>query len=260
MTSNPKEPAMEPNERLMAIYNRTVEALKEVVREFAVTEDELHVSGRYLNRLGQSGMCPSLLDVALAMTSIAASGRQGPGTRICLEGPYHGDHPVRADGDILERAPAAGGSRLTLTGVVTDAVTGAPIPGARLDFWQADADGLYDKKGAHLRGVVLSDAQGGYELKTVVPSDYAEHDHDPIGELFRAMGKPNTRAAHIHLKVSVASEELLTTQLFMPTSSFLDRDYVEGAVSEDLTLVLEPDGEACRSRFDIAVAPAVVPA
>ena len=251
---------MEPNERLMAIYNRTVEALKEVVREFAITEDELHIAGRYLNRLGQSGMCPSLLDVGLAMTSIAASGRQGPGTRLCLEGPYHAEHPVRADGELLDRPHAPGGTLLTLTGVVTDAVTGAPIPGARLDVWQADADGLYDKAGDHLRGVVITDAQGRYILKTVVPSDYAEHDHDPIGELFRAMGKPNTRAAHIHVKIFVNSEELLTTQLFMPTSSFLDRDYVEGAVSEDLTLTLEPDAEGCKASFDFAVARVGVPA
>jgi catechol 1,2-dioxygenase len=52
------------------------------------------------------------------------------------------------------------------------------------------------------------------------------------------MGRTNTRAAHIHLKVSTGSTLRLTTQLFLPTSSFLERDYVEGAVSSDLTLSL----------------------
>src|SRR5262245_46898782 len=71
-------------ERLEAIWLRTVEKLKEVVREFRITQDELHVAGDYLNRLGQSGMCRSLLDVALAMTSVEATGGTERGTRPCL--------------------------------------------------------------------------------------------------------------------------------------------------------------------------------
>ena len=44
-------------ERLSAIWARTVEKLQEVVREFGITEDELHQAGRYFDRLGQVGMC-----------------------------------------------------------------------------------------------------------------------------------------------------------------------------------------------------------
>jgi len=61
---------MSRQERLNAIWARTVEKLKEVVREFDITEDELHAAGDYLNRLGQSGMGRSLVDVALAMTAV----------------------------------------------------------------------------------------------------------------------------------------------------------------------------------------------
>jgi hypothetical protein len=45
----------------------------------------------------------------------------------------------------------------------------------------------------------------------------------------------------------------------MPTSSFLDKDYVEGAVSDDLMVKLEPEAtapgaaEAYRAQFDLAV-------
>jgi len=93
-----------------------------------------------------------------------------------------------------------------------------------------------------------------------VPNDYAEHDHDPIGELFRAMGKTNTRAAHIHLKVTTGSKLRLTTQMFMPTSDFLDRDYVEGAVSDDLILKLKEQGRSAQgcaryaAEFDVVLA------
>ena len=250
---------MTSEERLNAIWARTVEKLKEVVHEFKITEDELHVAGDYLNRLGQSGMGRSLIDVSLALTAVAANTPGRKGTRSNLEGPYHAKHPLRPDGNIMDKPPAPDAALLTLDGTVTDANTGKPLPGAQVDFWQTDSNGLYDRKGTHLRGIVVADNRGHYKLSTVLPSDYAEHDHDPIGELFRAMGKPNTRAAHVHIKVSVGGRLVLTTQVFMPTSTFLDRDYVEGAVSEDLIVKLEPDpaakgpNTAYRARFDLAV-------
>ncbi len=250
---------MTREERLNAIWARTVEKLKEVVREFKITEDELHAAGDYINRLGQSGMGRSLVDVSLALTSVASTTPGRRGTRSNLEGPYHAKHPIRPDGNILERPAAPGAMLLTLSGTVTDAVTGKPLPGAHLDFWQTDGNGLYDRKGNHLRGIVVADDLGRYKLSTVLPADYAEHEHDPIGELFRAMGKPNTRAAHVHIKVSVGGKLRLTTQIFMPTSSFLDKDYVEGAVSDDLIVKLEPDpnakgtDKAYRAHFDLAV-------
>jgi catechol 1,2-dioxygenase len=241
------------DERLQAIWLATVAKLKEVVREHHITQDELHRAGDYFNRLGQSGMCRSLLDVALAMTSVDVTSPASRGTRPNLEGPYHAEHPPRPDGRLVDRALAPGTPRLVLEGMVTDATTGAPLAGVDLDFWQADQDGIYDRDGHHLRGLVRSGPDGGYRIETVVPNDYSEHDHDPIGELFRAMGKPNTRAAHIHLKASLGGRELLTTQIFMPTSLFLDRDYVEGAVSPDLILDLVPTGETNHytGRFDL---------
>lgn len=241
-------------DRLEAIYCRTVEAMKDIVREFAISQHELHVAGDFFNRLGRSGMCRSLFDVALAMTSVEATGGADSGTRPNLEGPYHARHPERADGRLFDTSPD-GMPRLVLEGCVRDAASGGAIAGATLDFWQADSNGIYDRAGDHLRGIVRSDPDGRYRVETVVPDDYAEHDHDPIGELFRAMGKTNTRAAHIHLKAGVGGQTLLTTQIFMSSSTFLDRDYVEGAVSEDLIVALQPDGpQRFRARFDISLA------
>lgn len=246
------------DERLHAIWLATVARLKEVVREFHITQDELHRAGDYFDRLGESGMCRSLIDVALAMTSVDVTSPSGNGTRPNLEGPYHAEHPPRPDGRLVDRALPPDAPRLVLEGVVTEAGAGAPLAGVELDFWQADQDGIYDRQGDHLRGVVKSGADGAYRIETVVPSDYSEHDHDPIGELFRAMGQPNTRAAHIHVKASLHGRELLTTQIFMPTSSFLDRDYVEGAVTSDLILELVPTGEQNQyaGRFDLRLAAA----
>lgn len=239
--------------RLNAIWQRVVADMKEVVRDFAITQDELHAAGDYFNRLGQSSMCRSLIDVALAMTSVRVTGGSNRGTQQNLEGPYHRPHPDRPNGVLYDGPAPAGMPPLSITGTVRDAETGEPLPGARLDFWHADSNGFYDGQGQHLRGVVTADANGGYALQTVLPNDYSEHDHDPLGELFRAMGKHNTRAAHIHLKASIDGHSLLTTQIFMPTSSFLETDYVEGAVSDDLIVALDADGTGYKGVFDIVL-------
>lgn len=246
--------------RLNAIWQRIVADMKEVVRDFAITQDELHEAGDYLNRLGQSSMCRSLIDVALAMTSVDVTGGSKRGTRPNLEGPYHRPHPDRADGVLYEGEKPAGMPELAISGTVRDAETGEPLPGARLDFWQADSNGIYDRQGLHLRGVVTADEAGRYTLRSVLPNDYSEHDHDPIGELFRAMGKHNTRAAHVHLKASVDGRVLLTTQIFMPTSGFLETDYVEGAVSNDLIVTLQQAGDGYVGTFDILLDRQAVPA
>ncbi|WP_165963170.1 MULTISPECIES: dioxygenase [unclassified Pigmentiphaga] len=247
---------MEQRERLSAIWSATVEKLKEVVREYEVTEDELHLAGDFLNRLGASGMCRSLLDVGLAMTSIDVHAKRETGTRANLTGPYHREHPMKPDGKLAETDIPPDAPLLILTGTVKDAVTGKAISNAEIDAWHADHNGIYDLEGTHLRGVVRADENGDYCIQTILPHDYSEHDHDPIGELFRAMGRTNIRAAHIHLKVRTGDTLRLTTQIFMSTSKSLKTDYVEGAVSDDLTVALERDASVAdqvtyRGRFDI---------
>jgi protocatechuate 3,4-dioxygenase beta subunit len=76
----------------------------------------------------------------------------------------------------------ATGTRLTLSGrVLTTA--GRPVRRALVDFWQADAKGVYDNEGYDFRGHQLTDARGRYTLLTVVPGLYTG------------------RTRHIHVKV-----------------------------------------------------------
>lgn len=238
------------NERLKAIYGRIVEKMKDVVREFEITQDELHVAGDFLNRLGQSGFCRSLIDVNLAMTSVDVTARVDGATRPNLEGPFHQpDMPVRENGSLFLSEPTADTPLLRLFGKITD-TQGNPIPNGYLDVWQADDDGHYDLSELALFGRIALDADGSYDVLTTVPKDYSDHDHDPIGELYRALGRHNRRAAHIHIKVWEGDECLLTTQLFIPDNPYLDSDYVEGAVSDDLLLDLQPSANGQPNHFD----------
>jgi catechol 1,2-dioxygenase len=252
--------------RVQEVAFAVVDAVRPVIWEKQVTEDELHATAAFLNRIGAAGFFPSLLDIAFAMTVVDRLRDGIPGTRTNLEGPeYRPGAPVRPDGSVLDRDPGPDAKLLTLRGRLTDASTGEPIAGGELDFWQADENGIYDRVTWHLRGIVRTGENGSYTLRTVVPQDYSQHDGDVIGELLELMGRENYRAAHIHLKVRVDGEPRLTTQFFHQFSPHLDSDYVVGAVSDDLIINLRPAGtvdgrESFEGTFDIALAPATAAA
>jgi protocatechuate 3,4-dioxygenase beta subunit len=115
-------------------------------------------------------------------------------TPALTEGPYFkGGSPERTS--LLENGVT--GTTLTLSGFVltTDC---KPVPHALLDFWQANAQGQYDNAGFTLRGHQFTDANGHYELVTVVPGEYPG------------------RTEHIHVKVQAPNGPVLTSQLFFP--------------------------------------------
>jgi hypothetical protein len=124
----------------------------------------------------------------------AACRSPAPLTATAIEGPYFkAGSPERSsllEGDTV-------GTRLSLSGLVLN-TNCQPIPGASLDFWQANADGQYDNTGYGLSGHQLTDGGGRYQLETVVPGLYPG------------------RTQHIHVKVQAPGGPLLTTQLYFP--------------------------------------------
>lgn len=247
----------EQRQRLIRIWQASCAALKGVVEKHKITQDELKMAGLFFNRLGVSGMFPSLLAVGLSMTSLRVT-EGTAGTPPNLEGPYYKKGaPIRHDGVLYEKTPGPEARYLDLSGVVTDSATGKPLEGVEFDFWQADEHGGYDNTGNNLRGRIITDVQGRYRAKTIVPKDYSEHDHDPIGELFSAMARHNRRAAHIHVKVRRPGYIPLTTQLYIPDGAYLHDDYVEGAVIPELIVKFETDGDPrqVKANFDFAITP-----
>jgi protocatechuate 3,4-dioxygenase beta subunit len=115
-------------------------------------------------------------------------------TPALTEGPYYKANPPE---NSTLAGPSAQGTLLTITGYVFDANC-KPLAGARVDFWQADAQGQYDNSGYTLRGYQLTDAQGRYSVQTVVPGRYPG------------------RTRHIHVRVTAPGGATLTTQLFFP--------------------------------------------
>jgi protocatechuate 3,4-dioxygenase beta subunit len=101
--------------------------------------------------------------------------------------------------------PGMAGTRIVLDGRVLSTRC-KPVAGALLDFWQADAAGLYDNAGYTLRGHQFSDGQGRYRLETIVPGIYSG------------------RTRHFHVRVQPKNQPLLTTQLYFPGEPANERD------------------------------------
>ena len=89
------------------------------------------------------------------------------------------------------------GTKLVVTGYVytTDC---RPVENALLDFWHADDAGAYDNVGYRLGGHQFTDADGRFELTTIMPGLYSG------------------RTRHIHVKAQAPNQPVLTTQLYFP--------------------------------------------
>jgi len=116
------------------------------------------------------------------------------------------------------------GTQLVLTGYVLTPDC-QPVAHALLDFWQADADGVYDNTGYTLRGHQFTDEKGFYQLTTVIPGLYPG------------------RTEHIHFKVQAPNGPILTSQLFFPgvpnntSDSIFDPSLVITITDESSTMV-----------------------
>lgn len=125
-----------------------------------------------------------------------------------IEGPYFRlGAPQRSS--LLEPGDTPG---IVLTGrVLTE--QGNPIPGAVVNFWSSDLAGNYDMVGYRYTGYVVTDADGRYEVTTIIPGCYEPRE-----------------AKHLHVKVQGNSSPV-TTQLYIEGEpGNLDDDFYHPAL------------------------------
>ena len=147
---------------------------------------------------------------AFAQEAAATEGALMPGADVCVitpevtEGPYYFD-PKLERADITEDHP---GVATTVKLQVVDSLC-QPLPGARVDLWHCDAAGQYsgypnqtgdvDTTGqTFMRGTQFAGENGVVEFQTIYPGWYAG------------------RTPHMHFKVFLDTQTVLTGQIFFP--------------------------------------------
>lgn len=174
------------------------------------------------------------------LTPALAQGKTLRPTPGQTEGPYYPvAFPADTDFDLLRTGAAAygKGQPAWVSGTVTD-TRGVPLAGGVIEIWQCDQDGHYHHPGDGGRadptfqgfGKVTLGKDGGYRFRTLKPAPYSG------------------RTPHIHVKVKLDGQELLTTQFYVQGDPGNARDFLwrrlgeEGQAALTRPFVNGPDG------------------
>lgn len=197
--------------------------------------------------LGGAGLiaataAPAWLTPARAQTALHPTPSQA-------EGPFYPlDLPDDTDADLLRngRVSYTRGQAAWVHGVVSD-TRGTPVSGAVVEIWQCDHDGHYHHPGDGGRadpafqgfGRVAVGRDGRYRFRTFKPAPYSG------------------RTPHIHVKVRLDRQELLTTQLYVAGEPGNERDFLWRRLNEAgraaLTRPFVAGVDGLRAEFPIVV-------
>jgi protocatechuate 3,4-dioxygenase beta subunit len=226
-----------PDPRLRRIVLSLIGHLHAFVKEVQLTEAEWFRAIEILTEAGK--LCSDkrqefilfsdTLGVSMVIDLLDHRKPEGA-TESTVFGPFHrlGAPDMPAGGNIAHRDNT--GVPTIVSGQVLD-LDDKPIAGAVLDVWQAQTNGLYDSQDAHpdelhMRGKFRTDAEGRYQIRTVLPVHYPIPSDGPVGRMLKATRRHPWRPAHIHFVVSAAGYEPVTTHIFDRADPYLESDAV----------------------------------
>ena len=230
--------------RLKSIMTSVITHLHAVVREVEPTLGEWGQAIDFLTQVGH--WCDDtrqefiLLSDTLAVSMLVdtlAHRKPDSATESTVLGPFHvPDAPELQFGANISKGRS--GEPTLVTGRVLG-IDGTPIANAKLDVWQASAEGLYDVQeierfpDMNLRGIFYTDSEGQFGFCTEKPASYPVPTDGPVGVMLKALGRHAMRPAHIHFMVSAEQHQPLTTHLFVRGDPYLESDAVQ-AVKDSL--------------------------
>lgn len=263
--------------RLKQVMQALTRHLHAFAREVRLTEQEWNVAIEFLTASGHITTDTRqefvlLSDVlGLSMQTIAINNEAyKDATEATVFGPFFVEGaPEIQNGE--DMAFGAAGQPCWVEGTVTD-TEGNPVPGARIEVWEADEDGFYDVQYGDgrtaARAHLFSEEDGSYRFWGITPTPYPIPNDGPVGKMLEAVGRSPMRTSHLHFMISAPGRRTLVTHIFVNGCDYLERDSVFG-VKESLIkdfVVQEPgtktpdgravEGEWATCRFDIVLAPA----
>ena len=250
-----------PDPRVKFLMEELVKSLHDFVRRTDLSFDEWGYAIDFLTCVGQKCtptrqefiLLSDVLGVSMLVDAVNHRQRDGA-TETTVLGPFYvGEHkPMPHGTDISSRLP---GERMFVQGRVTD-LRGKPLGGVPVDVWHADDDGFYDSQkpsyeteGPSSRARFITDAEGRFFFRTILPCSYPIPTDGPVGEMILQTRRHPMRPAHVHFLVNATGYEPLITHVFIDGDKYLDSDVVFG-VKDDLIARVEkrtdavmPDGK-----------------
>jgi hydroxyquinol 1,2-dioxygenase len=239
-----------PDPRLRELLTGLVRHLHALVRETEPTIAEWQRAIEFLTATGQQCdderqefiLLSDVLGVSMLVETINNRTSE-TSTESTVLGPFHMvKSPHRELGDTIDLVGT--GTPCVVRGRVLSA-GGDPLPGAKLDVWQASDQGFYDvqqpdaQPRGNGRGLFTADDDGAFWFRTVLPSHYPIPADGPVGALLNATKRHPYRPAHIHFIVTAPGHRALTTHIFVAGSPYIESDAVF-AVKKSLIVEFTP--------------------
>src|SRR3989440_5921833 len=235
-----------PDRRVKFLMEELVRSLHDYVRKTDLTFDEWGTAIDFLTRVGQK--CTStrqefillsdVLGVSMLVDAVNHRERDGA-TETTVLGPFYvGEHkPMPHGADISADLP---GERMFVKSRVTD-LNGEPLANVPVDVWHADDDGFYDSQkpsyepqGPSSRARFVTDADGRFFFRTILPCSYPIPTDGPVGEMILQTRRHPMRPAHVHFLVNAPGYEPLITHVFIGGGKYLHSDVVVGVQGEPI--------------------------
>lgn len=130
------------------------------------------------------------------------------------------------------------GTHMNLAGTIFKEDGKTPLDNALVEIWQCDENEYYDNSSDSylLRGALMTEINGKYDFKTIIPVPYKATPDD----------ETSWRPAHIHMRVSVADQQDLITQIYFKDGKYVDTDAwasSPNAVNRILNIVQNSSGQ-----------------
>lgn len=243
-----------PDPRLKEIIFSLVQHLHDFAREVRLTEEEWLEGIKFLTRAGhitddkRQEFILISDTLGLSMLTVAMNNQKPDGcTEATVVGPFHVENAPHYNlGDDVGNG--AIGAPCFVKGTIKG-LSGEPVPGAHIEVWQSDEDGMYDVQKPDLdhsqgRGVLKADAEGNYYFKSILAVAYPIPHDGPVGDMLVATKNHPWRPAHLHFMIKAPGYESLITHVFRHDDQYLDSDAVFGVRQSLITdWIQQPNGE-----------------
>src|ERR1700742_1372770 len=251
-----------PDPRVKFLMEELVKSLHDFVRKTDLTFDEWGYAIDFLTRTGQKCtasrqefiLLSDVLGVSMLVDAVNHRQRDGA-TETTVLGPFYVSEDKRMP-HAADISADLSGARMFVQSRVTD-LKGKPLAGVPVDVWHADDDGFYDSQkptyaatGPTHRARFVTDNDGRFLFRTILPCSYPIPTDGPVGEMIVQTRRHAMRPAHVHFLVDAPGYQPLITHVFMEGDKYLDSDVVFG-VKDELIAKIEkrtdpvmPDGKA----------------